>query len=414
MIGLGVVGPAGRRPPPGLNRTAPSGERPLATLCYRSKASRLPNADDLANLLTKARSRNKASGVTGMLVHEGGRFFQWLEGPSEALDELWTSIRRDDRHGEIELLGEGVTPIRLFSDWDLRFLSRSVSDVPPDGGESLESFTINQAAAQLARLALAGDDQGMDALVKERRAHGEDVQALCRQMLEPAAHQLGDWWCEDRCDCFEITLALARLQNLVRSLEVKSDSVVRVAIEGRRVLISPPPLETHLLGATLLGGFFRQAGWSVQAEFPKTDKELMGLVSTHWFDAIALTLSDVFTRQERLAALIQTISDVRAASKNPTMAVIVGGRAFRPDGSNESSTVGADVHFASASDAVGDLDYWLFMHRFSRDQGSQDVEDDGRPAKLGPIDLVRMITPALTRRFGRAEPSTGQGEPDEK
>jgi len=410
MIGLGVVGPAGRRPPPGMNRTASSGERPFATLCYRSKASHLPNPDDLANLLSLARSRNKAVGVTGMLVHEGGRFFQWLEGPSEALDELWTSIRRDDRHGEIELLGEGVTPIRLFSEWDLRFLSRSDADAPSDGVESSASATVNQAAAQLARLALAGDDQGMDALLKERRAGGEDVQVLCRQMLEPAAHQLGDWWCEDRCDCFEITLALARLQNLVRSLEAKVDSVVRVAIEGRRVLISPPPLETHLLGATLLGGFFRQAGWSVQAEFPKTDNELMGLVRTHWFDAIALTLSDVFTRQERLAALIQTISDVRAASKNPTMAVIVGGRAFRPDGSNESRTVGADVHYASASDAVGDLDYWLFMHRFSRDEGTPDAEDDGRPAKLGPIDLVRMITPALARRFKGAEAPKRSGD----
>ena len=413
MIGLGVVGPAGRRPPPGMSRTAPSAERPLATLCYRSKASRLPNSDDLANLLSLARSRNKAAGVTGMLVHEGGRFFQWLEGPSEALDDLWTSIRRDDRHGEIELLGEGVTPIRLFSEWDLRFLSRSASDVLSDGGASAATGTVNEVAAQLARLALAGDDEGMDAQVKERRAQGDDVQVLCRQMLEPAAHQLGDWWCEDRCDSFEITLALARLQNLVRSLEVKSDSTVRVAIEGRRVLISPPPLETHLLGASLLGGFFRQAGWSVQAEFPKTDNELLGLVSTHWFDAIALTLSDVFTRQERLAALIQTISDVRAASKNPTMAVIVGGRAFRPDGSNESSTVGADVHYASASDAVGDLDSWLFMHRFSRDQVSQGAEDDGRPAKLGPIDLVRMITPALSRRFKGAESLKRGGEPDE-
>jgi methanogenic corrinoid protein MtbC1 len=335
-----------------VTRSAPAGERPLATLCYRSKASRVPNADDLANLLSLARSRNKAAGVTGMLVHEGGRFFQWLEGPSEALDDLWTSIRRDDRHGEIELLGEGVTPIRLFSEWDLRFLSRSPSDAPSDETAPSAPSTVNEAAAQLGRLALAGDDQGMDALVQERRAHGEDVQTLCRLLLEPAAHQLGDWWCQDRCDCFEITLALARLQNLVRSLESKSDSNVRVAIEGRRVLISPPPLETHLLGATLLGGFFRQAGWSVQAEFPKTDNELVGLVSTHWFDAIALTLSDVFTRQERLAALIQTISDVRAASKNPTMAVIVGGRAFRPDGSNESSRVGADVHYASASDAV--------------------------------------------------------------
>jgi hypothetical protein len=120
----------------------------------------------------------------------------------------------------------------------------------------------------------------------------------------------------------------------------------------------------------------------------------------------------VFTRQERLAALIQTISDVRAASKNPTMAVIVGGRAFRPDGSNESSRVGADVHYASASDAVGDLDYWLFMHRFPTDAAAQDSQEGGRPAKLGPIDLVRMITPALSRKFRGAEPLKGRSDPD--
>ena len=115
----------------------------------------------------------------------------------------------------------------------------------------------------------------------------------------------------------------------MRRFDVGRVNVRRIAIEGRSVLVSPPPKETHMLGASLVGGLFERAGWSVQAEFPADDPEFMGLVSSHWFDALALTLSDVFTRRERLAALIQTIKDVRAASRNPRMAVIVGGRAFR-------------------------------------------------------------------------------------
>jgi hypothetical protein len=123
------------------------------------------------------------------------------------------------------------------------------------------------------------------------------------------------------------------------------------------------------------------------------------LVSTHWFDAIALTLSDVFTRRDRLAALVKTIADVRAASRNPTMAVIVGGRAFRAEASREADRVGADVHYTSAGDAVDDLDYWLFTHRFAAEESS--APDDVGAAELRPIDLVKMITPALSRRVER-------------
>jgi hypothetical protein len=215
---------------------------------------------------------------------------------------------------------------------------------------------------------------------------------------------IGDWWCEDRCNSFAVSIALSKLQNLARGLEAGQARGLRVAITGQSVLISPPPRETHLLGAVLLGGFFRQAGWRVQAEFPRSDAELVGLVSTHWFDAIALTLSDVFTRRERLAALVKTIADVRAASRNPTMAVLVGGRAFRAEASREADQVGADVHYSSAGDAVGDLDYWLFTHRFaSEDDGtSGDLPAGG----LRPIDLVRMITPALSRRVDRRSKSS--------
>lgn len=381
-------------------------ERPLATLCYRSRANTPPSTDNLTKLVSEARARNKSVGVTGMLVHEGDRFFQWLEGPSEALDVLWSSIRHDDRHGEIELLGEGVTPIRLFSDWDLRFLSRLPRSHEAADPAAAAASALSDGAARLAQLALEGDDEGVESLVRARRAAGEDTGELCRVLLEPAAHLLGDWWCADRCNSFEITVALSKLQNLVRSLEVGTAGGVRVAIPGQRVLISPPPREPHMLGAVVLGGFFRQAGWSVHAEFPKSDDELMGLVSAHWFDAIALTLSDVFTRRERLKALVKTIAEIRAASRNPTMAVLVGGRAFRTSGTNETRNVGADVHYGSASEAIGDLDYWLFMHRFSLEP-QDDIGDEG-VLRLRTVDVVRMITPALVRRLGQK-----RDEPDQ-
>ncbi len=377
---------------------------PFATLCYQSRAKRRPSVSDLTQLVIEARERNRRFGVTGMLVHEGDRYFQWLEGPGTALEGLWSSIRRDDRHDDIELLGEGVTPIRLFSEWDLRFLHRPdvqkpVLETPASPTPAETDTTEPSGILRLAELALAGDDPGLEALAHDWRASGDDARIICRRLLEPAAHLLGDWWCADRCNSFDVSVALAKLQNLARGLEAGRASGLRVAITGQRVLISPSPRETHLLGAVLLGGFFRQAGWRVQAEFPQSDAELMGLVKTHWFDAIALTLSDVFTRRERLAALVKTIADVRAASRNPTMAVIVGGRAFKADASREADRVGADVHYTSAGDAVGDLNYWLFTHRFVTDdaRGSDDADSGG----LRPIDLVRMITPALARRVDK-------------
>ncbi len=396
---------------PAVNRSgsSTSGRSPfvsdgvLATLCYQSRAPKQPNADELSDLLSAARDRNRSLGVTGMLVHEGERFFQWLEGPGEALDGLWKSISHDDRHEDVELLGEGITPARLFSDWDLRFLERSPHINAPEGAEANEGEAAAPEADSvvLARLALNGDEQALAGFVRGLGAAGNDPATLCGTLFEPAAHQLGDWWCEDVCTSFEITSALGRLQSLIRRLDANRPRVRRVEIAGRNILVSPPPHESHLIGATLLGGFFHRAGWSVQAEFPQDDPALMSLVSAHWFDALALTVSDVFTRRDRLAALVKTIKDVRAASRNPKMAVIVGGRVFRASADHDAERVGADVHYQSASQAVGDLDYWLFMNRSGRD--GQVPEEDAAP--FGPLDIVKLITPALAQRVTGKKPA---------
>ena len=97
----------------------------IASITYRSEATTAPTASDLEKLVSRAKARNRRLGVTGMLLHDGGRFLQTLEGPPAALDEIWADVQRDPRHSEIEVLSHHIVPSRLFSGWDLQLYSRT-------------------------------------------------------------------------------------------------------------------------------------------------------------------------------------------------------------------------------------------------------------------------------------------------
>ncbi len=92
----------------------------LSTLTYQSRAVKPFDDDELHSLLQSSRARNKTFDITGLLVYDEGRFFQCLEGPADALDVLWQSIQRDQRHTDVELLGNAPTTLRFFANWDLK------------------------------------------------------------------------------------------------------------------------------------------------------------------------------------------------------------------------------------------------------------------------------------------------------
>jgi MerR family transcriptional regulator, light-induced transcriptional regulator len=96
----------------------------LSTLVYQSRPVKLFTEIELQDLLDHARARNHANAITGLLVYDHGCFFQWLEGPTAAVAEVWASIQRDPRHGNVEVLGEKQITKRLFSDWDMRLAWR--------------------------------------------------------------------------------------------------------------------------------------------------------------------------------------------------------------------------------------------------------------------------------------------------
>ncbi|MDP5308085.1 BLUF domain-containing protein [Paracoccus spongiarum] len=111
----------------------------LGHFLYRSTAVEGLNATDLEAILTVARERNGAAGLTGCLHHEDGLFFQWLEGPAVALRPVVEAILRDTRHRDITVLNEGQLDRRRFQDWRMRFSDR-------DQASLLDWFATSKAS----------------------------------------------------------------------------------------------------------------------------------------------------------------------------------------------------------------------------------------------------------------------------
>lgn len=95
----------------------------LHHLIYESQATRPFTETELANLLQQARLRNKAKGLTGILLYaQDGRFIQVLEGEVDAVYELYfRHITHDARHTQLTLLANGQLDTRRFRDWRMGF-----------------------------------------------------------------------------------------------------------------------------------------------------------------------------------------------------------------------------------------------------------------------------------------------------
>ncbi|WP_184542432.1 BLUF domain-containing protein [Mucilaginibacter sp. FT3.2] len=92
-------------------------------LVYVSTAKRLMTDDELLDILTVSRTRNKANHITGMLLYNQGTFIQVLEGEKQNVDKIYNSIEHDARHKNIIKLITGTITNRNFPEWSMAFAS---------------------------------------------------------------------------------------------------------------------------------------------------------------------------------------------------------------------------------------------------------------------------------------------------
>ena len=90
-------------------------------LVYQSRASTDMEPEQLEEILTVARRKNRQAGLTGLLLYHEGDFLQVLEGASDQIDEVFGVIRNDDRHHRINVVVDRVVPARSFGEWEMGF-----------------------------------------------------------------------------------------------------------------------------------------------------------------------------------------------------------------------------------------------------------------------------------------------------
>ncbi len=99
----------------------------LQELIYTSLASREETAVDVSSILKTSERNNVSAGITGLLLFDGERYIQILEGLPDRVNTLFETIQSDPRHDQIELLHKGEVVERAFENWRMAY------EVLPEG-----------------------------------------------------------------------------------------------------------------------------------------------------------------------------------------------------------------------------------------------------------------------------------------
>ena len=98
-------------------------------LIYMSAATRPFSSRELTSLLDRSRKKNSLLGITGMLLYSNGSFLQAIEGETEAVEQLYATIARDERHHRCETLIRTFVDRPNFPEWSMGFVSADFEEL---------------------------------------------------------------------------------------------------------------------------------------------------------------------------------------------------------------------------------------------------------------------------------------------
>jgi len=252
---------------------------------------------------------------------------------SQAATMAGTAARRR-REALVRTIEDQIVP-RLL-------VARAAPDLCTPGVE-LAGPAPTEAVLQLVGLAMGHDEDAVRLRILES-ARDMTLESLCLTLLQPAARQLGEMWMEDTASFTDVTIGMMRLHDGLNAVTGLTRDSVQDGRRRHKILLAPAPGDNHRFGLAMVGAFFQQAGWMVTTMHEETVAELAALLKREWFGVLGISVS----AEVHVAALARALPQLRAASRNPGLAVLVGGPVFvaRPELAHE---IGAD---ATAADGV--------------------------------------------------------------
>lgn len=102
------------------------------------------DGEPIVKIVQESRSNNRRDDLTGLLVYDGSRFAQYIEGPAPGISSLHRRLSQDERHTNMEVLVLGELPgQRRFPSWRMGYLKYDLDAF------GLEGLRGKRAAAAL-------------------------------------------------------------------------------------------------------------------------------------------------------------------------------------------------------------------------------------------------------------------------
>jgi hypothetical protein len=100
----------------------------LIRLLYISRATGAITTTVTESILQSARVHNRVAGITGILCQGQGLYIQILEGERAAVNRLYSTLIKDKRHQNVELVSIEEIQNRQFPEWSMAHVVISESD----------------------------------------------------------------------------------------------------------------------------------------------------------------------------------------------------------------------------------------------------------------------------------------------
>jgi len=97
----------------------------LVRLLYVSRLGRGTGPTQVQNIVKVSEKNNPGLGITGALCYDARYFLQYLEGPRDAINQLYRKIAADARHDSVTLLDYTDISQRQFEDWSMAYIRAS-------------------------------------------------------------------------------------------------------------------------------------------------------------------------------------------------------------------------------------------------------------------------------------------------
>jgi MerR family transcriptional regulator, light-induced transcriptional regulator len=247
---------------------------------------------------------------------------------------------------DLSLMLENLVIPRLIAGCGISHLPDHAKMVQPGRISGQRAISASDVA-QLTDLSVSEDAHTLLAFVERFLSEGNSVETIYVELLAPAARRLGEYWEVDREDFVSVTMALWRIQEVLRELSQRVPPLPRASGRQRTALFSTLPGEQHSLGTLMIADCFERAGWMTDVLIEPDRAELTGKFASQHYDLIGLNISCTCSGAT-LAGLMTTI---RTVSRNSNVKVLIGGRTVnaQPELVGES---GADGTAGDANAAI--------------------------------------------------------------